>query len=43
MDNNTPSIITEQGYAAGEGLGVTPVSEADQEKLKKSFDDEDDE
>ena len=41
MDNNTPGIITEQGYVAGEGFGFTPVSEADKEKLEK--DDEDDE
>lgn len=33
--NSTPGIITEQGYVAGTGLGFTPLSEDEKEKLKE--------
>lgn len=32
---STPGIITEQGYVAGTGLGFTPLSEAEKEKLNE--------
>ena len=37
-DCTTPpnvGVITEQGYAAGEGLGFQPLSESDKQKLKE--------
>lgn len=33
MDDQKIGVITEQGFAAGEGLGFNPVTEDEQSKL----------
>ena len=35
----SPGIITEQGFAAGEGLGFNPLSEQDAQKVQSEKDD----
>lgn len=36
----TPGIITEQGFAAGEGLGFNPLSEQDAQKVQSGKEDD---
>ena len=41
-NNKEIGVITEQGYAAGFGLGYNPVSKEDQKKMDNKKDQKDD-